>query len=82
MRRRLQRAEAAGVEGDVTMRAVVSKTGNLLSITSVNSGVDSRLVRAAGDAVRTWQYEPTLLNGDPVEVTTTISIVFRLKPAQ
>jgi protein TonB len=64
------------------MRAVISKTGNLLSVTSINSGVDPRLARAAEDAVRTWQYEPTLLNGEPVEVTTTISIVFRIKPEQ
>jgi TonB family protein len=75
-------AEAEGVEGSVTMRAVISKTGNLLSVTSINSGVDARLARAAEDAVRTWQYEPTLLNGEPVEVTTTIAIAFRLKPEQ
>jgi TonB family protein len=75
-------AEADGVEGNVTMRAVISKTGNLLSVTSINSGVDPRLARAAEDAVRTWQYEPTLLNGAPVEVMTTITIAFRLKPGQ
>jgi TonB family protein len=75
-------AEAEGVEGNVTMRAVISKTGNLLSVTSMNSGVDPRLALAAEDAVRTWQFEPTLLNGAPVEVMTTITIAFRLKPQQ
>jgi len=71
-------AAAEGVEGSVTLRAVISTTGGLLSVTSTNSGVDPRLARAAEDAVRKWQYEPTLLNGQPVEIVTTIAIVFRL----
>jgi protein TonB len=33
----------------------------------------------AMDAVKTWQYEPTLLNGAPVEVVTTITVNFRLE---
>ena len=73
-------AEAAGVEGNVTIRAVISTDGNVLSVTSINNGVDPRLARAAEAAVRTWHYKATLLNGNPVEVTTIISIVFRLKP--
>lgn len=72
-------AETAGVEGNVTIRAVISIDGNVLSAASINNGVDPRLARAAEAAVRTWQYKPTLLDGNPVEVTTMISIVFRLK---
>jgi TonB family protein len=72
-------AEAAGVEGNVTIRAVISTDGNVLSVTSINNGVDPRLARAAEAALRAWQYKPTLLDGNPVEVTTMISIVFRLK---
>ena len=34
--------------------------------------------QAALDAVYQWQYEPTLLNGDPVEVVTEITVTFRL----
>jgi protein TonB len=33
---------------------------------------------AATDAVRSWRYRPYLLNGDPVEVETTVNVVFTL----
>jgi TonB family protein len=75
-------AEAAGVEGSVTMRAVISTDGNLLSVTPMNNGADPRLARAAQDAVQNWRYEPALLNGKPVEVSTIITIAFRLRPGQ
>ena len=35
-------------------------------------------MKAALDAVHSWRYQPTLLNGDPVEVETTIQVVFAL----
>jgi TonB family protein len=70
-------AQAEGVEGTVLLRAVVSKDGGLLHVTPV-SGVDQRLVSAAVAAVSLWRYEPTLLNGEPVEVITTITVSFRL----
>jgi protein TonB len=37
------------------------------------------LAAAAMDAVKQWRYEPTLLNGVPVEVVTTISVNYRLQ---
>jgi len=36
------------------------------------------LQQAALDAVRTWRYRPYLLNDEPVEVETTINVIFRL----
>ena len=36
------------------------------------------LVKAAQEAVRKWKYRPTLLNGEPVEVDTTIDVIFTL----
>jgi protein TonB len=36
------------------------------------------LVKAALDAVKQWRYQPTLLNGDPVEVVTEIDVNFTL----
>jgi protein TonB len=36
------------------------------------------LVQSALDAVRQWRYQPTLLNGEPVEVDTTVDVVFSL----
>jgi TonB family protein len=71
-------AQAEGVEGTVLLRAIVSKDGTLLHITPVNNSVDPRLVRAAMAAVPLWRYQPTLLNGEPVEVITTITVSFRL----
>lgn len=72
-------AQAAGIEGTVLLHAVISTQGNLLGVVVVNTSVDPQLAQAAMDAVRTWQYEPTLLNGAPVEVVTTITVNFRLE---
>lgn len=71
-------AQAEGVEGTVLLKAIVSKDGGLLSIKSISNGVDPRLVRAALAAVPLWRYQPALLNGEPVEVITTIDVTFRL----
>ncbi len=71
-------AQAEGVEGTVMLKAIVSKEGSLLSIKSVSNGVDPRLVSAALAAVPLWRYQPALLNGEPVEVVTTIDVTFRL----
>ena len=72
-------AQAAGIEGTVLLHAVISIQGNLLGVAVVNTSVDPQLAQAAMDAVKTWQYEPTLLNGAPVEVVTTITVNFRLE---
>jgi TonB family protein len=67
-----------GIQGTVVMRAVISTTGDLLNVVAANSDVDARLVTAALNAVRLWKYQPTLLNGQPVEVATTITVDFQL----
>jgi periplasmic protein TonB len=36
------------------------------------------LAPAAAEAVRTWRYRPYLLNGEPVEVETTVRVIFNL----
>jgi protein TonB len=72
-------AEAAGIEGTVLMRAVISVRGDLPNLSVINKSVDPELARAALDAARQWRYRPTLLNGVPVEVVTTIAIRFRLE---
>lgn len=63
-------------EGVVELLATVSKQGTITSV-KVLSG-DSMLASAAKDAVRKWQYRPYLLNGQPLEVETQISISFKL----
>ena len=72
-------AEAAGIEGTVLLRAVISVEGNLLGVSVMNTSVDAELAKAAMDAVQQWRYQPTLLNGEPVEVVTTIAVTFRLE---
>jgi TonB family protein len=67
----------AGIQGSVVIRAVISKDGSVLNPVVVNT-VDPRLAQAALDAVKQWAYEPTLLNGEPVEFLTTITMQFRL----
>lgn len=74
-----ENAKAQGIEGDVLMEAVISKEGKLLNLRSLNTLVNPELVTAAMDAVRQWEYTPTLLNGEPVEVVTAIHVGFHLK---
>ncbi len=61
----------------VRMQAVISADGRVAELT-VYSG-DPILAAAATEAVRQWRYQPTLLNGRPVEVVTTIDVIFTLR---
>jgi TonB family protein len=71
--------EAQGIQGTVLLRAIISKEGNVLSLSVINTA-DPDLSRAAMTAVQQWHYQPTLFNGQPVEVVTTITVDFKLKP--
>ena len=64
-------------EGTVRLHAVISRDGRIAAL-EVLSGHPFP-VRAALDAVRQWRYRPTLLNGEPVEVETSITVIFRLR---
>jgi TonB family protein len=66
-----------GVTGTVMVRAVISTTGEPLHPEVINT-VHPGLAQAAVDAVRQWRYQPTLLNGQPVEVVTTVTVTFEL----
>jgi protein TonB len=72
-------AMAQGIEGTVLLNAVIGKDGHLISTKVLNRLADPDLAAAALDAVKQWQYEPSLLNGVPVEVVTTITINFKLQ---
>ena len=74
-----QDTQSRGVQGDVVLRAVISVQGRVLSLTSI-SAPDQQLVDAAMKAVREWRYQPSLLNGEPVETVTTITVNFELNP--
>ena len=69
-------AKAAGVQGAVVLRAIVSKTGSVEHLTVVSGPPE--LTVSALDAVRQWMYKPFLLNGEPVEVQTTITVNYTL----
>jgi len=64
------------IEGAVELQATISKTGDISKI-KVLSG-DPQLSKAASDAVKQWKYKPYLLNGEPVEITTQVTINFKL----
>jgi protein TonB len=71
-----QIAKTAHVQGTVILHAIISKDGTVQELQYISG--PALLMRSAMDAVRQWRYQPTLLNGDPVEVDTTISVVFTL----
>lgn len=70
--------KAEGVEGTVALRATIGRDGGMLNLERINELVDARLAQAAMDAVRQWRYQPTLLNGQPVEVLTEVEVNFTL----
>ncbi len=59
------------------LHVVLSREGYVSQITFVSGPPE--LMAASMNAVRQWRYQPTLLNGDPVEVDTMISVVFSLR---
>jgi protein TonB len=69
-------AKQARIQGRVVLDAVISKDGSIQNLT-VKSG-HALLIQAALDAVKQWVYKPTLLNGEPVEVSTEIEVNFTL----
>jgi TonB family protein len=69
-------ALAMRLEGSVELLATISKTGDITQV-KVLSG-DSQLTKAATDAVKQWKYKPYLLNGEPVEIQTQVTINFKL----
>jgi protein TonB len=71
-----QIAKTAHVQGTVILHAIISKDGTVQELQYISG--PALLLRSAMDAVRQWKYQPTLLNGEPVEVDTTISVVFTL----
>jgi periplasmic protein TonB len=69
-------ARAARIQGTVVLQATISKSGMIENLRVISG--PTMLQQAAMDAVRSWRYKPYLLNGEPVEVETTINVVFSL----
>ncbi len=70
-------AKMARIQGTVRLEAIISKDGTIQDL-KVLSG-HPLLVKAALEAVQRWRYQPTLLNGEPVEVVTEIDVNFTLQ---
>jgi protein TonB len=69
-------ARSARIQGTVMLQAVISKQGRIENLI-VLAG-HPMLVPAAIDAVRQWHYRPYILNNEPVEVETQITVNFSL----
>jgi TonB family protein len=70
------KAKAAGISGTVVLDGTISKEGIPEQLKIVSG--PSEFQPSALDAVRQWRWEPYLLNGDPVEVQTTITVVYSI----
>ncbi|UWZ86090.1 energy transducer TonB [Occallatibacter riparius] len=69
-------AVATRTQGTVILQAVITKNGTIDQLQIVSGS--PMLQQAALDAVSHWRYRPYLLNGQPVDVETTINVVFTL----
>jgi len=69
-------ARQARIQGVVRFNAVIGRDGTIQNLTLVSG--HPLLVPSATEAVRQWRYQPTLLNGEPVEVVTQIDVNFTL----
>lgn len=69
-------ARSARVEGTVEFTAIIDKNGRVVNLQLVRG--HPLLIGAAREAILQWRYKPTMLNSEPVEVATTITVNFRL----
>ena len=69
-------AKKAGIQGKVVLDAIIGKTGNVENL-KVLSG-PAELQQSALDAVRQWTYRPVMVNGSPIEVETTVNVIYTL----
>ena len=68
-----------GLQGTVHLSMTIAKDGSVRDLRVVDG--DSLLAKSALKAVRQWRYKPALKNGEPVEVQSTIAVVFALNAA-
>jgi protein TonB len=66
-----------GRSGRVELRAIIATDGTIQSLQVV--GGDPLFYQSAMEAVRQWRYTPTVLNGQPVEIDTSISVIYTMQ---
>jgi TonB family protein len=69
-------AKIAGVQGTVTVQVIIGKDGGINDLRVISGPLS--LHEAALQCVRQWRYEPFLLNGEPVQVFTDVTVMFSL----
>ena len=69
-------ARQARISGIVRLTAIISKSGTIEQLRVISG--HPLLVKAALEAVKRWRYRPTILNGQPVRVETTVDVIFTL----
>jgi len=72
-----QSAKDQHIQGTVLLHAVIALDGTIQTLEYVSGPAE--LMDSAMNAIKQWRYKPTLLNGQPVEVDTTIAVVYTLK---
>ena len=70
-------AKQIGRAGRVELRAVIATDGTIQSLQVVSG--DPLFYQSAMDAVRHWRYKPTVLNGEPVEIDTFITVIYNMR---
>jgi periplasmic protein TonB len=70
-------AKQARIQGTVVLTALIDKGGNVQHLQVVSG--HPLLAPAAIEAVKQWRYKPFLLNGQPVEVETTVTVNFHVR---
>lgn len=69
-------AKRAHIEGTVVLEARITQAGTIDSLRIVSG--NPLFIQSVVEAVKQWRYQPTLLNGDPVDVITTVTVNFKL----
>jgi TonB family protein len=72
-----EEAKKARIQGKVVLNAIIGKDGSVENLAVVSG--PNELQQSALDAVRQWTYKPFLMNGDAVEVKTSINVIYTLK---
>jgi len=70
-------AQQARIQGVVVLTAIIGKDGNIQNLQVVSG--HPMLAPAAIEAVKHWRYKPFLLNGQPVEIETTVTVTFHVR---
>ena len=67
---------AMGIEGSVEIEAIIGADGTILAPHVISGGIHPDLAAAAMESVKQWRYRPGMLNGQPIEVLTRVTIYF------